>query len=108
MDIKTNPHRLKSNITQGLCIRAVQAGSPAEKAGLQVGDCLININGQEIRDTIDFLFYTSDEQLSITFQRGLDILQAQIHAHNYGLGLEFVPMRFLKCGNHCIFCFIEV
>ena len=33
---------------QGVLIREVEAGSPAEKAGLQVGDIIVEINGQVV------------------------------------------------------------
>ena len=33
----------------GVLVREVEAGSPAEKAGMQVGDIMVEMNGQRIK-----------------------------------------------------------
>ncbi len=39
--------------TKGVIVTSVKANSPAEKAGIQVGDIILAINGQEVKGTED-------------------------------------------------------
>ena len=91
-------------------ITEVRAGSPADKAGLQSGDLLDQINDTVIRDVLDYRFVTTESQLHIAFVRNGVRQSVSIHKHEYAdLGLEFAtPLMDEKktCGNHCIFCFI--
>ena len=92
-------------------ITEVRAGSPADKAGLQSGDLLDQINDTVIRDVLDYRFVTTESQLHIAFVRNGVRQSVSIHKHEYAdLGLEFAtPLMDEKktCGNHCIFCFID-
>jgi serine protease Do len=51
---------LKLGEARGVEIRAVQPGSPAEKAGLREGDVVLNYNGQEILSAIQFGWLVSE------------------------------------------------
>ena len=53
-----------------LKIIKIQKGSPAEKAKIVPSDIIMNINGHEINDLLDFNFYTAEEPLKITFKDG--------------------------------------
>ena len=57
-----------------LIVAAVQKGSPAEHAGLQAGDAIEQVNGEPVRDVVDFesrlLRKSAGEEVSLTFQRG--------------------------------------
>jgi putative radical SAM enzyme (TIGR03279 family) len=61
-------------------------GSPADKAGMKPGDALVSINGREITDVLDYMYYGED--------MGLE----------FGTYLMDEPRR---CKNNCIFCFID-
>ncbi len=50
-------------------VREVVPESPADKAGLQPGDLIRAINGNTIRDLVDYRFYVADEELMIGFDR---------------------------------------
>ena len=52
-------------------VREVVPGSPADRAGLQPGDLIRTINGQLIRDLVDYRFYIAEEELAIGFERQL-------------------------------------
>jgi serine protease Do len=45
------PERLQSGSQTGLILLSVVSGSPAEEAGLQVGDILLTMDGQKLEDT---------------------------------------------------------
>ena len=49
-------------------ITKIDPRSPAEKAGLQVGETLLTIGGRAIRDVLDYKFYAYDPQLSLEIQ----------------------------------------
>jgi len=39
---------------RGIVVSSVNAGSPAEKAGLKTGDVILQLNGKDVRDTNEF------------------------------------------------------
>ena len=66
----------------GVLVRAVEEGSPAEASGLREGDLLTSANGRDLR-TPDDLFavldaLTDDEALSLHVVRGVDELEVAV------------------------------
>ena len=51
-------------------IESVERFSPAEKAKLKAGDEIISINGNEIRDVLDYRYYICEKKLSVLIRRG--------------------------------------
>ena len=49
-------------------ITKIDPRSPAEKAGLQIGETLLTCGGRAIRDVLDYKFYTYDPQLTLEVQ----------------------------------------
>ncbi len=92
-------------------VREVVPESPADQAGLQPGDLIRTINGQTIRDLVDYRFYVADEELTISFERQLN--QHEIHIsktfdENLGVLFGEEPAPFIRqCANKCVFCFIK-
>jgi putative radical SAM enzyme (TIGR03279 family) len=92
-------------------VREVVPESPADRAGLQPGDLIRTINGQTIRDLVDYRFYVADEELTIGFERQLN--QHEVHiskTYDENLGVLFgeEPAPFIRqCANKCVFCFIK-
>jgi putative radical SAM enzyme (TIGR03279 family) len=93
-------------------ISGVIPGSIAEEVGFSAGDRLVKINGQPLRDLIDYQFLCADEVLT------LEVLDAAGRSHQLeiekdydeDLGLEFVSALFdglIQCNNRCPFCFID-
>jgi putative radical SAM enzyme (TIGR03279 family) len=92
-------------------VREVVPESPADQAGLQPGDLIRTINGQTIRDLVDYRFYVAEEELTIGFERQLN--QHEVHiskTYDENLGVLFgeEPAPFIRqCANKCVFCFIK-
>ena len=92
-------------------VREIVPESPADRAGLQSGDLIRTINGQTIRDLVDYRFYVADEELTIGFERQLN--QHEVHiskTYDENLGVLFgeEPAPFIRqCANKCVFCFIK-
>ena len=92
-------------------ITGVLPSSRAEKAGIRAGDVLLEINGREIRDVLDYRFRLADEKVVLKIHRGAEIFECVIEKETYDdVGLEFeTPLMDKKqrCENGCIFCFID-
>jgi putative radical SAM enzyme (TIGR03279 family) len=96
-------------------VREVVPDSPADQAGMQPGDLLHSINGQMVRDLVDYRFYQADETLLLEVERPLHEQPARLELRvakdaDEDLGLLFgeEPAPFIRqCANKCVFCFIE-
>ena len=92
-------------------ILAVLPRSIAEKAGIRGGDVLVSINQNEIRDVLDYRFYLTDTNVSVTLLRGDESYTVHINKGEYDdIGLSFeTPLMDKKhsCTNKCVFCFID-
>ncbi len=92
-------------------VTGVLPRSKAEKAGICVGDILLEINSRAINDVLDYRFRLADETVVLKLHRGADIIEVKIKKDIYDdIGLEFgTPLMDKKhrCENRCIFCFID-
>lgn len=93
-------------------VAAVQPGSVAEDAGIEPGDGIISINGENIRDVFDYRFLTADEHMILEIQKADgDIWEIEIEKdEDEDLGIDFEnPLidEEKSCTNRCIFCFID-
>ena len=92
-------------------ILAVLPRSIAAKAGIHGGDVLVSINQNEIRDVLDYRFYLTDTNVSVTLMRDEESYTVHINKGEYDdIGLEFeTPLMDKKhtCQNGCVFCFID-
>lgn len=88
-------------------ISGVVPGSPAEQAGLAVGDVILEINGTAIRDYLDFMYASCQEEIEIRLEDRV----LKIENEDYlPLGVEFQTLLIdepRSCRNKCIFCFID-
>ena len=88
----------------------VAPGSPAARAGIQVGDELAALNGQVPRDVIQYQWLVDDADLVIDVVRGGLELQVEVDKRaGETLGIEVHSALFDQvrtCDNHCEFCFI--
>jgi putative radical SAM enzyme (TIGR03279 family) len=96
---------------RGGVISTVSPGGLGELAGLQPGDRLTAINGQPVRDVIDFRYYSAEEHLELLLDRDGKSYTVDIE-RDYGaeLGIEFSDLVFdgmRLCRNRCPFCFVD-
>ncbi len=102
MDMKKHEHIIKS----------IAPGSIAEEMGIEPGDRLISIDGQEIEDIFDYQFYSEDEELLLLIEKP-DGEQWELEIEKDAdeeLGMEFGPGlmdEYRSCRNKCMFCFID-
>ncbi|MBS1272046.1 MAG: hypothetical protein MAGBODY4_01183 [Candidatus Marinimicrobia bacterium] len=90
-------------------ITEVQPDSLAEELGLQVGDQLLRINGNRIKDIIDYRFhFTEDEIEMVIFRDNERMTIEKFPKHpDEQLGVTFEPIKIRKCANDCLFCFVD-
>jgi putative radical SAM enzyme (TIGR03279 family) len=91
-------------------VAAVAPRSPAAAAGLAPGDRIVAVNGQPLRDAIDFQFHAGDERLELTVEREGVPRTTRLRRRGSALGLELAPPRpgdIATCANKCVFCFIH-
>ena len=86
----------------------IKQNSLAQQIGLSIGDRLLKINGQPVLDHLDYEFRITDENVTLDFQMG-GVLNQVIVDKDYDddLGVEFEEMKIRKCGNDCVFCFVD-
>ena len=93
-------------------ITAIDRHSPAERAGVQVGEQLLSINGHPIVDVLDYRFYGYDplSHLELKTAAG-NVRQVTCRkAEGQDLGLNFdtyLMDEMRSCANHCLFCFVD-
>src|SRR4051795_10264124 len=89
---------------------AVAPGSPAQRAGLEPGDEVVSLNGQQPRDVIQWQLLTDDADLDVEVRRGgLELDLSIPKKAGEPLGAEVHSALFDQvrtCDNHCEFCFI--
>ena len=93
-------------------ITAIDGGSPAEKAGIRVGEKLLKLNGHEIADVLDYRFFCYDPAVKVELAapdgstRTLKLRKGE--GEDLGLNFDTYLMDEPRpCSNHCIFCFVD-
>ena len=87
-------------------ITQVMNRSRAAKAGIIAGDELIAINGNDIRDVLDYRFYLTERVVVLSLSRDGQAFSVTIKKDEYDdIGLDFeTPLMDKKqrCKNGCI------
>lgn len=85
--------------------------SAAQAANIMPGDILVSINGHDINDVLDYMYYAAVDRLALILLRNNLQVEADIFKGEYDdLGLEFNSFLMddkKSCHNKCIFCFID-
>ncbi|MFW6199378.1 MAG: DUF512 domain-containing protein [Gemmatimonadota bacterium] len=90
-------------------IAEIQADSIADELELEIGTRIVRINGERVRDGIDFTFLSAEPELRLEAvtpegeRRFLDVERVP----GQGLGIVPEPDKIRECANECVFCFID-
>lgn len=93
-------------------IREVEPYGIASEMGIEPGDILLAINGQEIEDVFDYRYYIEEEEVLLLIEKpNGEQWELEIEKDEYeDLGMEFeqgLMDEYRSCHNKCIFCFID-
>jgi putative radical SAM enzyme (TIGR03279 family) len=95
----------------GVRVLAVEPEGQAAQAGLRPGDRLLRVNGQPLRDLVDFHVQAGEEQLAIDLERSgrpCSVVLERRWGRDLGLECEPpAPAEISTCANKCVFCFIH-
>ena len=93
-------------------VAAVAPGSPADDAGFQPGCSVTSVDGQPLRDLIDWRWLASDDEVELGYidldgEAGTVELERD-EGEAWGLEFEGVVFDGVKqCRNACTFCFMR-
>ena len=108
-EVRRPPQGRRPN--EGGVIDAVREGSLAAEAGLRPGDRIAAIDGQPLRDAIDFQFLAAEDAITLEVVRGGEPLSIELQKYpDEDLGIEFQDAAFdgvRICNNACFFCFLK-
>ncbi len=93
-------------------ILSVVCGSLASRAGIQAGEILLRINGEEILDEIDYQALIQASRLRVELQNIQGDTRTIFIRKSFSapLGLRLDERAVLEprvCKNHCVFCFVD-
>lgn len=93
-------------------MKEIEQGSIAEELELVAGDELISINGNPIKDVLDYHYLIKDEFLTVLIKKtNGEEWELEIEKdYDEDLGIEFeegLMDEYSSCRNKCIFCFID-
>ena len=96
----------------GTVIASVDAGSPAERAGIRPGEKLLRLNHHDVVDVLDYRFFCYDPVLHVELAEPDGTLRKLRIRKDEGedLGLNFDTYLMDEprpCSNHCVFCFVD-
>ncbi|MGI5837425.1 MAG: DUF512 domain-containing protein [Chloroflexota bacterium] len=95
----------------GGVVASVVPGSIADECGMRPGDILLSINDHQLRDVIDYQFYSASPELTLVYARGSEEHLIEVEKDcDEGLGVEFQQPLFdgiRRCRNRCTFCFVK-
>ncbi len=97
---------------KGHRISKVEPGGIGEEMGMEPGDLLLSINGEEIEDIFDYQYDIQDEYIEVLLRKpsGEEWLLQIDKDYEEDLGIEFengLMDDYRSCHNKCIFCFID-
>lgn len=91
----------------------VVAMSIAEEVGIEAGDILVSISGQEVIDALDYHLMAQEEEILLTIRKKEtnEVWEIEIEKEeDEELGLVFqnnLMDEYQSCRNKCVFCFID-
>ena len=92
-----------------ITIAEVEPGSIAEELELRIGTRVVRINGEKVRDGIDFTFLLADADLELETvdPDGKRVIYELERDPGEPMGIVPAPDTVRECANACVFCFID-
>lgn len=92
----------------GVVVRRVPFDSPFYRAGLRARDTIVAVNGETVRDELELQFLAAEESVVLDIRRGGVRRALEVwRAPGEFVDIELHPQPIRRCGNRCIFCFID-
>lgn len=94
----------------GHIIKNVPQDSLGAELGLEAGDEILRINGEEIIDLIDYQALIACDEMTLTYRHQGEEMEVSCEKDEWEqLGVEFADDMLVTrvCKNHCVFCFID-
>ena len=98
---------LKQNV-----IIKIEQDSIAQELGIQAGDVLLAVNGQNVQDVFDYRYLIQEEYVELTIRtiEGEEYIAEIEKEESEDIGIVFesgLMDNAKSCKNKCIFCFID-
>jgi putative radical SAM enzyme (TIGR03279 family) len=94
-------------------ITSIERGSISEELDIRIGDELVSINGQNVKDVLDYKYLEKDEEIELVIHRPSSNEEWEYYVEKEvyeTLGLDFesgLMDAYKSCHNKCVFCFID-
>ena len=93
-------------------IASAEKGSPAARAGVRAGEFLVSINGEPVKDLVDYEFLTAGRTITLQLEDGQgeprELIIHKREAEPLGLNFDVDLLGSMHtCANKCMFCFID-
>jgi putative radical SAM enzyme (TIGR03279 family) len=90
-------------------IAGIEDGSIADDLHLEIGSRIVRINGEPVRDGIDFTFLLSEDRVELETLSPAGETSVYDFEREPGASIGIVPApdTIRECANECVFCFID-
>ncbi|MFP4458597.1 MAG: DUF512 domain-containing protein [Candidatus Zixiibacteriota bacterium] len=90
-------------------IKEIADNSPAKRAGIEETDKILSVNGNEVKDSVEFIFYTQGQKkVELDIKKGQKKSKINLSIKRGG-NTGIIPESFdiKECTNNCDFCFVD-
>jgi len=90
-------------------IGEIGEGSIAEALEFRIGTRILTVNGERVRDSLDFMFRTAEEEIELEAvgPDGDRVVYEIARDPSEPLGIVPARDKIRGCANECVFCFID-
>ena len=90
-------------------IGEIGKGSVADALELRIGTRILRVNGERVRDSLDFMFRTAEEEIELEAvgPDGNHVVYEIFRDPAETLGIVPARDKIRECANECVFCFID-
>ena len=90
-------------------IGEIGGGSIAEALELRIGTRILTVNGERVRDSLDFMFRTAEDEIELEAlgPDGGRVVYEISRDPSQSLGIVPARDKIRECANECVFCFID-